>query len=139
MESHQRLKKAIEDLRKINPTLKQYHIAKELRISNTYLSDMTGGTKTITDNFLEKLEHAFSINAEWIRSGKGEMFTRPVTFIDQSKIDFYIPSSKSKDKTWAAINYLLQLEAKRRSDETNRPLTVCLAEVYQEVLGVVSS
>jgi transcriptional regulator with XRE-family HTH domain len=139
MESHQRLKKAIEDLRKINPTLKQYHIAKELRISNTYLSDMTGGTKTITDNFLEKLEHAFSINAEWIRSGNGEMFTSPVTFIDQSKIDFYIPSSKSKDKTWAAINYLLQLEAKRRSDETNRPLTVCLAEVYQEVLGVVSS
>lgn len=139
MESHQRLKKAIEDLRKINPTLKQYHIAKELGISNTYLSDMIGGTKTITDNFLEKLERAFSINAEWIRTGKGEMFTDPVTFIDQSKMDFYIPSFKSMDKAWAVINYLVQIEAKRRSKETNRPLTVCLAEVYQEVLGVVSS
>lgn len=70
-----RLKETIAILKNIRKGLTNQMISKELGYnSETYVSDIIGGSKRINDSFLKKLKNVYSINGEWIMQGKGEMF-----------------------------------------------------------------
>lgn len=58
--------------------IKQGDFAKELAISQGHASDIENGRKAVSSRIIEILSLKYSVNEEWIRHGKGEMFV-PMT------------------------------------------------------------
>lgn len=54
--------------------IKQGDFAKELAISQGHASDIENGRKSVSDRIIEILHLKYSVNEDWIRSGKGDMF-----------------------------------------------------------------
>lgn len=72
-----RLKAAIDILKKNMEGLTNQLIGKRIRYdSPNYVSDILGGSKPISKLFLKKMKVEYSINTEWILTGKGEMFVQ---------------------------------------------------------------
>src|SRR5580765_78268 len=83
---HERLKKAIEKLQTVNPKLTFSQIMKEVGYSGaaSHLSEMISGKKKITNKFLNLLQAVYLIDREWIRTGNGEMITKPAVLVNSS-------------------------------------------------------
>ena len=78
MTSIERLKKAVDYLKKIDPDLSNELMSIKLGYrAKTYLSDILGGSKPINDIFLSKFQVEYSISSDWIKSGQGSMKMSP--------------------------------------------------------------
>jgi len=125
MNSHERLKQAVEHLQNENPDLRHQHIMKEMGYASVhYLSDVMNGTKPITPKFLGRLVR-IGINKEWVSKGKGNMIT--------DKKNMARPFSRIKDvdkAIMAVAKHLAEIEAAR----TKRPVADCLADILLAIL-----
>ena len=65
-----------ERLKILRKTLKmtQLEFAEIINSSNGHVSDMEKGRKNITDSTMDLLELKKSVNINWLKTGKGEMF-----------------------------------------------------------------
>lgn len=54
--------------------MKQGDFAKEIRTTQGHVSDIENKRKGVSDRVVEILCLKYSVNEEWLRSGKGEMF-----------------------------------------------------------------
>lgn len=77
MNALDRLKQAIFTLKKQTKGLTNKAISSDLGYKSvSYLSDVLGGSKPISEFMLDKLMIEFSINKKWILEGEGEMFIK---------------------------------------------------------------
>jgi transcriptional regulator with XRE-family HTH domain len=61
-----------------NLNIKQREAAERLGFTQSYLSMiLNGGKKTPSSRFFEAAAREFSVNPEWLRSGKGEVYSVP--------------------------------------------------------------
>jgi phage repressor protein C with HTH and peptisase S24 domain len=96
MNSTLRLQKAIDFIKSKDADLTNALIATALGYrSKTYITDMLGEGKTISRIFLEKLQNEFSISADWIETGKGEMLI-DIPKENSSKKENYISKRREK-------------------------------------------
>lgn len=87
----QRLIKALDYLKELNPSLGNPGISKALKYrSDNYVADIIRGQKAINQIFLEKLKLEYSINPDWVLSGKGEMIVREDNSGSDSKPDMML-------------------------------------------------
>lgn len=63
----------------------QERFAKTLNISQTYLSQLENGNRTITETVFDQLVSVFLINPDWLLSGEGDVF-KPGSDMDTEKI-----------------------------------------------------
>lgn len=63
----------------------QERFAKALNISQTYLSQLENGNRTITETVFDQLVSVFLINPDWLLSGEGDVF-KPGSDMDTEKI-----------------------------------------------------
>ena len=67
----------------------QIDFAKTLNSSNGHVSDMEKDRKNITDSTIELLKLKCNVNADWLRTGTGEMFVRtPSSTMEQLRREF---------------------------------------------------
>lgn len=92
MEPIERFKKAVEYLKTKAETPTNEGVSKLLKYKTlSYVSDVIGGSKPLSDFILERLVE-FSINTDWIKTGKGNMLVEP---------------KNSQDKNYAVLNYVV--------------------------------
>ena len=80
-----------ERLFQIRKALKmtQMDFAKTLNSSNGHVSDMEKDKKNITDSTIELLKLKCNVNANWLRTGIGEMFVKtPSSTMEQLRCEF---------------------------------------------------
>jgi len=66
------------DLLISNLGIKKMDFAKKIHFSQSYVSMVLNGTKTNpSGRFSDAVCREFSVNPEWLKSGKGKMFTIP--------------------------------------------------------------
>lgn len=70
---HTRISKIIEEL-----GLKKTEVAKRLRVSGPFISELCSGAKSPSDRTISDICREFNVNEEWLRTGEGEMFL-PIT------------------------------------------------------------
>mgnify|MGYP003298779534 CR=1 FL=1 len=67
----------------------QMDFAKTLNSSNGHVSDMEKDKKNITDSTIELLKLKCNVNANWLRTGIGEMFVKtPSSTMEQLRYEF---------------------------------------------------
>ena len=82
-----RLKRVIEDLRYKQIVKNQTEVADKLGYTKTYLSRLLNGHETITRSVAEKMETMFSVDADWLLSGEGQMFKSDSQNTDNSAVN----------------------------------------------------
>jgi len=55
--------------------LSQSEMAKKLGVARSRISEFESGKTKPRDSFLRLIAHTFGVNYEWLKYGKGEMFT----------------------------------------------------------------
>lgn len=55
--------------------IKKTQFAKELGISQPYVSELCKGTKSPSDRTIRDICRLYDVNETWLRTGEGEMFT----------------------------------------------------------------
>ena len=65
-----------ERIREIRNTLNksQREFAKEVYVSNGYLSEIETGNKEVNDRLVHLISSTFSVNKHWLLTGNGRMF-----------------------------------------------------------------
>lgn len=74
-----RLLKAFEDLRALKKVKNQADFGTQLEVGKTYFSQVMNGAKPMTYKLATKIETVFSIKANWLMKGEGEMFVNDNT------------------------------------------------------------
>lgn len=99
MKSIERLKTAVDFIKKEDKELTNELISLALGYrTKSYVSDILGESKPINDIFLSRIENEYSINPEWIRTGKGQMVKPRDTTIVQEPVEVYGKSQKGFGK-----------------------------------------
>lgn len=65
----ERLKNVMEKL-----NLRQVDVCKMLTVKSSFFSDIMNGRRTLTDKFLVKVSFSLNVNAEFLKTGNGNMF-----------------------------------------------------------------
>lgn len=93
--------------------LTQEQFAKKLNISKGHVSTMEGGKRVLTDRTITDICRIFSVNEEWLRDGKGEMYR---TSIPENSLAIEIAKLISSDDDWTknAVLQLLKLPSYER-------------------------
>jgi len=82
--------------------LSQEEFAKKLGISRGYLANIEKGLRTPPDRILKLISHTFGVSYEWLKEGKGEMWTRKpeVTVKDLEIIEYIIKKLKELEEEY---------------------------------------
>lgn len=100
-----RLKDAINMLKKSKENFTNEMISNELMYSPTYLSDILGASKPINNLFLRRLEAEYSINREWIMKGEGDMFVNETGGMVTEPAAPYVHGQKAGKKRAGKIGW----------------------------------
>lgn len=74
MDSKERLRSVVNQINKANSyTNEDLSLALEYKARN-YVSDIIGGTKSMSDLFLERLQKHFNVNPEYIKKGSEPIY-----------------------------------------------------------------
>jgi len=68
-----------ERIKKVRQTLNvsQRDFAKRIYISQTLLGDIELGNRNVNERTIQLISTEFSVNKDWLLTGKGEMFSAP--------------------------------------------------------------
>lgn len=148
MKQKERLKEAIDFIKKSKSlTNEGISISLGYRAKN-YVSDIVSGSKTVNNFLLKKLEDKYSIRSEWVKTGKGEMVydSREIDTADSEFDPSEIYAKKdplNRLKTleeWAMVAEHMRDElAFNRAKATGRRLQECLDEVNTEILELLQT
>lgn len=101
----------IKYLRKEILRIKQEEMAFRLNIQRASLSDIERKkTKTVTDRVIRDICREYSVNEEWLRYGKGEIFVQPDTF----SLDEYAKKNNLTDLELDIIKGYMELDSNLR-------------------------
>jgi len=79
--------------------LSQEEFGKKLGVTLRTIARYERGETVVPDRTLRQIEQTFSVNPEWLRHGKGEMFTKPKTVnIDELLEALGIMKPEDKEK-----------------------------------------
>jgi len=59
--------------------LKKVHFADQLKIDQSYVTQLTNGRRKPSDRLIDTICIRFNVNEVWLRTGKGEMFIEKTT------------------------------------------------------------
>lgn len=107
--------------------IKQGDFAKELAISQGHASDIENGRKTVSDRAIEIISLKYNVNADWLRTGEGEMFEQ---LTDQQKAMKYTATLlKDADSVIATAikNFIVTYE---QLDDTSKKVLENVALKY---------
>jgi len=100
----------IKYLRKVL-NIKQQEMALRLNLQSGSLSDIERKkTKTVTDRVIRDICREYSVNEEWLRHGKGEIFVQPDTF----SLDEYAKKNNLTDLELDIIKGYMELDSSLR-------------------------
>ncbi|RKI36905.1 XRE family transcriptional regulator [bacterium D16-51] len=102
----------------------QAQFADAINISQTYLSLLENGSRTITEPIIDQIFSQFKINPDWLYQGKGEIFQSGADFdkekliISQQKsaIDKLQTAYSLKESELNFISWYLSLTPKERGN-----------------------
>lgn len=98
--------------------IKQADFAKELAISQGHASDIENGRKSVSDRIIEILSLKYSVNDDWLRNGKGEMFREPsdeVGYYVADLLDYDGEGNAFYDAIIAMMKKYCQLDEKSKA------------------------
>lgn len=112
--------------------LTQREFGERIGVQDTAISKIEGGANNLTDQMILAICRAFSINEEWLRSGKGEMFVENddtllaelvneygLDGVDAKILDTYIRMyNRLPEETHRAVKYFLRALADAVSEGT---------------------
>ena len=84
---------------------------KALGISNSAVSNIENGIRSVTDQMCRSICREFNVNETWLRTGEGEMFAEPDTF----SLDAYAASHGCTDLDIAFLKAFFDLDPDVRS------------------------
>ncbi len=93
--------KRIQLVRKLL-NLSQEEFAKKLGISRGYLANIEKGLRTPPDRILKLISQTFGVSYEWLKEGKGEIWTKEpeVTVRDLEIIEYIIRKLKELEEEY---------------------------------------
>ncbi|HBT73764.1 MAG TPA: XRE family transcriptional regulator [Lysinibacillus sp.] len=101
-----------ERLKILRKTLKmnQQEFSNKIGISQSALTLMENGKRTIRDVYITQMCHTFNLNEAWLRTGKGEMFITSETF----SLDEQAKKNKLTDLEIAIMRSYMNLDREIR-------------------------
>jgi transcriptional regulator with XRE-family HTH domain len=106
-----------ERIKKIRSTLNlsQRAFAKEVYVSNGYLSEIETGHKDINDRLIYLITSTFSINKHWLLTGEGDMYsTTPEEKLEKISSLFYELCPEFQDFVLKQIDQLIEMQNNKR-------------------------
>jgi transcriptional regulator with XRE-family HTH domain len=64
--------------------LTQQQMAAETKISRTYISTVEAGRQEPSFSFIKTLSTSFNLSTDWLLTGEGKMFSKPMTGEDEA-------------------------------------------------------
>ncbi len=80
--------------------------------SRAHISLLENGTRNITDRVINDIVREFSVNEDWLRYGKGEMFIQP----DEFSLDEYAEKSHLSELELDIIKGYMDLDSNVRKN-----------------------
>lgn len=89
----------IKQVRK-DKKLSQVEFGKSLNISQNHISSIESGVRVATDRIISDICRIYSVNKEWLTTGKGEMYKDPLApfVIEDEEIKDFLKSFLQMDE-----------------------------------------
>lgn len=107
-----KINERIRLLRKEYLNLTQEQFASEIKISRSNLGSIEVGRINVTDRVIEDICSQFSVNEDWLRYGKGEMFVQP----DEFSLDEYAKKNNLTELELDIIKGYMDLDSGIRKE-----------------------
>jgi transcriptional regulator with XRE-family HTH domain len=95
--------------------LSQRAFAKGVFVSQGYFADIETGNRAISDRIIHLISVVYKVNKEWLKTGKGEMFTTSMTEIKLEHLSgvFYELDELLQDYLIKQADELLMIQKKK--------------------------
>ena len=98
--------------------ISQTEFGNKIGLAPSSLSDIENGRKSVSDRIIEILSLKYSVNDEWLRNGKGEMFREPsdeVGYYVADLLDYDGEGNAFYDAIIAMMKKYCQLDEKSKA------------------------
>ena len=121
------IKTRLKELRK-HLSLNQKQMAEILGVKQSYYSEVENGNRPVTGKLVENLSSQKSVSADWLYTGKGEMFTGERSGINEDNETFVL-ATKIDNKD---VYELLLNKASKKKDKSEYYLLKVIRDIQQE-------
>jgi transcriptional regulator with XRE-family HTH domain len=98
--------------------LSQRAFAKGVFVSQGYFADVETGNRNISERIIHLISMVYKVNKEWLKTGKGEMFTTSMTEVKLEHLAgiFYELDELLQDYLIKQADELLVIQKKKMKD-----------------------
>ncbi|MDR1902477.1 MAG: helix-turn-helix domain-containing protein [Treponema sp.] len=98
--------------------LSQRAFAKGVFVSQGYFADIETGNRDISERIIHLISVVYKVNKEWLKTGKGEMFTTSMTEVKLEHLSgiFYELDALLQDYLIKQADELLIIQKKKMKD-----------------------